>query len=67
MNNKSVEELVIEIEDVIRNQEDDTLFSALCTVLGVAGYTGGVEKKFFVSLVVDAISSVYELHAEENK
>lgn len=67
MKNKPVEVLVEEIEDLIKDQEDDTLFSALTSVLATVGYTSGVDKKLFVSFVVDAISQVYEMYAEENK
>lgn len=67
LNNKPIEELIADIEDVIKDQADDDLFTALTSVLGTVGYTSGVEKKLFVSFVVDAVSSIYEAYAEENK
>ena len=67
MKNKPIEELIAEIEEVVKGQEDDDIFTSLTSVLATVGYTSGMDKKLFISFVFEAIDSIYAAYEEENK
>lgn len=53
------EKLFNEIDKSLHGYEIDNIVPVLCSFLAQAGYMSGMEKKAFVSFVVDSIDKIY--------
>lgn len=53
------EKLFIAIDKSLHGHEIDDVVPVLCSFLAQAGYLSGMEKKAFVSFVVDSIDKIY--------
>jgi hypothetical protein len=53
------EKLFNEIDATLHGYEINDVVPVLCSFLAQAGYMSGMEKKAFVSFVVDSIDKIY--------
>ena len=56
---EAYEELFNAIDKSLHGHEIDDVVPVLCSFLAQAGYLSGMEKKTFVSFVVDTIDKIY--------
>lgn len=56
---EAYEELFNAIDKSLHGHEIDDVVPVLCSFLAQAGYLSGMEKKAFVSFVVDSIDKLY--------
>ena len=56
---EAYEELFNAIDKSLHGHEIDDVVPVLCSFLAQAGYLSGMEKKTFVSFVVDSIDKIY--------
>lgn len=64
--NERQEELMDKIDDVLHGEELDTVVPILLTFLATAGYLSGMDKKRFVTHVVEGIDRMFERAGREN-
>lgn len=65
MNEDTIEMLIKSIGKKLDGHDNDDVFSTLVTLLTDLGYSSGISKKMFISLVVEGLDEAYNAYEQE--